>query len=110
MEVFYEKADKEILEKCYKFITDNLDIRSDYTTYREALYLSCKLIDSILESQKEYNDEIAKLIKLGINFKEYRTANGFEFHYSNDILYLYFDKDAHEILEKLELIQDINKD
>lgn len=112
MREFYEKANEKILVKCKNFIANNLYKKNEYNVYREALTLSCELIDSILESQEGYNNEIAKLSELkieGMIGAEYRTVNGFEFHYLNDILYLYFDKEAHEILEQLELIQNSNE-
>ena len=64
MKIFYEKANKEILEECNQFIQNYRDSFADYYIYRKALCLYIKLSQSLLDSQKDFDDAIEKQIKL----------------------------------------------
>ncbi len=60
MKIFYEKANKEILEECNQFIQNHRDSFADYYIYRKALCLYIKLSQSLLDSQKDFDDAIKK--------------------------------------------------
>ena len=60
MITFYEKADEPILRQCEEFIHNNENSVADYYVFREALSLYTKLSQSLLDSQKEFDEAIAK--------------------------------------------------
>ena len=66
--VFYEKADKKILEDCIQFIQKNKDSSGNYYIFKESLRLYIQLSKSLLDSHKDFDaaiiNESNKIIEL----------------------------------------------
>ncbi len=109
MKAFYEKANAEILTKCREFVRQNINSKGDYYAYRNALSLYAKLSESLIESQKEFDDainsEANKIIVLENGVE--KDIAIIKFNQTNYCLYL--DAEAHDVLEKLEIIEKNNR-
>ena len=109
MKIFYEKANKEILEECNQFIQNYRDSFADYYIYRKALCLYIKLSQSLLDSQKDFDDAIKKETNKIIALDEgvEKDVAVFKFNQSNYCLVL--DSTAHHVLEQLDIIERNNR-
>ena len=109
MNIFYEKADPAILQECQTFVKSNCLDKANYYTYREALMLYVKLSQSLIDSQKDFNDAIQKetnkIIKLNEEFEKEIAI--LKFNHAKYTLVL--DVAAHKVLEKLETIEKNNR-
>ncbi len=109
MKVFYEKANDAILRQCQDFILNNKNVTADYYVFRKALELYVELSQSLLESQKEFNDAIKKetdkIVHLQRDIEKQIAVN--KFNQANYTLVL--DRDAHSVLEQLETIERNNR-
>lgn len=109
MKTFYEKADETILCQCEDFILEHENSTANYYVFREALSLYAKLSQSLLDSQKEFDEAIAKeadkIVHLQYDIeKEIAMSRFNQAHYC-----LVLDQKAHDVLEKLETIESNNR-
>ena len=109
MKIFYEKANAEILEECKQFIQNYRDSFEDYYIYRKALILYIKLSQSLIDSQRDFDDAIKKETDKIIALDEgmEKDVAVFKFNQSNYCLVL--DNSAHCVLEQLEIIEKNNR-
>lgn len=109
MKRYYEKADEEILNKCKSFIQENKGL-SDYTVYKSAINLTTELINSLLESHKDFNEDIKKEIDT-INNEEDEIKRLFMMNAFKEKEYtLFLDVEAHNIIKELDSIKDQAKE
>ena len=108
--MFKEKADPQVLKKCFDFIEKNKDTEMDTEVSRKALNLCSELISSILASHKEFEDaiktEIVKMNQLDDGPKKDAFISEFNNHLNLSIA---LDQKAHEVLSKLEKIRIRNR-
>ncbi len=108
MKCFHEYADRQILQDCLAFIQANEATVGDPKIAREALYLSGRLRDSLLESHRECDEFVREHTKDILwemddilQFIKIRQFNQME-------VCLILDAAAHEIYDRLETIQRAN--
>lgn len=107
--VYKEQADLNVLNKCKNFISDNSNKKGDYQVFREALKLCNELITSLLSSQEEFNKAIeAELAKKPAD-EEGPEMDAFIYKFNGKKLMLQLDVEAHNVLDKLEIIQKNNR-
>lgn len=104
-EFYYEKADENIIRECETFIKEyNKDTHS-YVNYKKALTLEVNLINSLLQSHKEFEDrvetEVQKVVLEENELKKEFLITAF----NNGKIFLILDCKAHRILNKLEEIK-----
>ncbi len=108
MKIFQEKANAEVMKECEGFIQKHSTTTGDYYTFRESLALYLKLAQTLIDSQKDFDNAIRqetdKIIKMEEGIEKER--NIIIFNQSNYSLRL--DQDAHKVLEELEKIQRNN--
>ncbi len=107
--VFFEKADSEIIKECQKFISENQDKENDYYCYHESLYLASRLIDSLLNSHKEYDDVIRKKCQQYNELENQIKKEVFATSFNNQEYTLVLDLEAHSVLDILNDIQNKNR-
>lgn len=109
MKKFYEKCDAQLLTKCQKFAEKNINSKGDYYVYREALDLYVQLIESLIKSHKEFDDAIKnetnKIIVLENSLE--KDMSIVKFNQANYCLYL--DVVAHNMIDKLKMIEKENR-
>ena len=109
MTKFYEKSDEVVLNRCKQFVQDNMGKTSDYHVYRDALRLYTELSQSLIDSQKDFDEAITKeaepivLLDDGPE-KEFRIIQFNQANYS-----LVLDMEAHKVLEQLMQIEINNR-
>ena len=109
MITFDEKADEPILRQCEEFIHNNENSVADYYVFREALSLYTKLSQSLLDSQKEFDEAIAKEADKIVHL-QYDIEKEIAMYRFNQVHYcLVLDQKAHDVLEKLETIESNNR-
>lgn len=106
---YKEQADLDLLNECKDFISKNSNKKGNYQIFKEALKLCNKLITSLLSSQEEFNEAVkTELTKMPAN-EEWLEMNAFIYKFNNTELILELDVDAHNVLEKLEIIEKNNR-
>ena len=107
--MFKEKADPQVLKKCFDFIEKNKDTEMDTEVSRKALNLCSELISSILASHKEFEDAIkTEIVKMN-QLDDGPEKDAFIFKFNNLNLSIALDQKAHEVLSKLEKIRIRNR-
>lgn len=106
---YKEQADLDLLNECKDFISKNSNKKGNYQIFKEALKLCNELITSLLSSQEEFNEAVkTELAKMLAN-EEWLEMNAFIYKFNNTELILELDVDAHNVLEKLEIIEKNNR-
>ena len=112
MNIFYEKADEMIVKECKVFVDKNGKEQGNKKVASESLLLTDKLIKSLIESQKDYNDKVRALyynvLKIA-NEKGDSAALVHEIAFNNYSPILVLDQQAHMILAELNKIWNNNR-
>ena len=95
----------KILKECEKFVEDNKDKEHDYFTYRDALHLGTKLINSLLESHKEFDEAVRSELEKYPNEGSEIEQACFMYKFNQKEIVLELDIKAQEILDRLEEIR-----
>lgn len=106
--IFYEKANQEVLVKCKAFIDSNSNTKNDYCVFKESLRLEKELIQSLLESQKDFDDTVKKELDKKPPNDESPEMDAFIFRFNNLELKRCLDVEAHKTLQKLQKIIERN--
>jgi hypothetical protein len=101
---FYQKANTVILEKCSLFIKSNQSGKNNHDIYKRAINLSSDLIDSLLESEKSFNDEIKKHCDILAKLKNGPEKETFIGAFNKKEICLVLDQKAEETLKALNII------
>lgn len=107
--IYYEKADSKVLMECFEFVNKNENVEDDINVFRVALNLSSRLIDSLIESQKEFDEEIKRELDKLKMLKEGPQQEAFMLAFNNKEITLVLDEKAHNALKLLNDIQNKNR-
>lgn|SRR5574344_49585 len=106
---FTEKANEKIIDECKKFVKENDKKVNDYSAFKTALTLCTELINSLLESQKPFDDAIKGEIKKLDNLQSEAQKEFFVYEFNGKKMCLHLDVQAHRVLESLEDIEKNNR-
>ena len=109
MNIFHEKAEKNIVNECQDFINNNPSNELDYSVFRKALELYTKLSQSLLKSHKEFDEAVKNETEKIVFMEEGTEKDSAIYKFAQQNYCLYLDVEAHRILGQLVMIQQQNK-
>ena len=106
---FNEEANDYIKKECKQFIEEHKDIKNNYMVYSNAIKLTSKLIESLIESHKEFDEAIDREWEIYQKKDSDVSKYLFAEYFNNKGYKLYLDAEAHKLLQNLETIENNNK-